>query len=295
MEISELKAFLAVAETASFSRAADQLYLTQPAVSKRVSGLEEKLDIRLFDRIGRRVTLTEAGQRLLPSARQIIGEIANIHRSIANLNEEIGGTLTMATSHHIGLRRLPPVLKAYSHRFPKVKLDIRFMDSETACTEVEQGILELAIVTLPPEPPLNLKVQEIWCDMLHFVVAKDHPLARMQEVHLADLAIHPAVLASWGTYTREILEKAMKPYNLHLNIGMSTNYLETLKMMVSIGLGWSLLPETMTGDDDLKRLTVNRVRLTRPLGVVYHRGRTLSNSAKAMLETCQDFGENRRQ
>ncbi len=291
MEINELKAFVAVAESTSFSRAADSLFLTQPAVSKRVACLEEKLETRLFDRIGRRTSLTEAGRRLLPRARLILGQLADIHRSISNLSREIGGTLTMATSHHIGLRRLPPVLKAYSRHFPQVKLDIRFMDSETACAEVEQGILELAIVTLPPAPPKSLKLREIWCDVLHFVVASDHPLAQPRSVTLDELAAYPAVLASWGTYTREILERAMKPSNLQIQVGMSTNYLETLKMMVSIGLGWSLLPETMTNEDDLMRLNVEGTRLTRPLGVVYHRGRTLSNSARAMLDTCLDFSE----
>ncbi|MCP4286676.1 MAG: LysR family transcriptional regulator [Gammaproteobacteria bacterium] len=291
MEINDLKAFAAVAETLSFSRAADQLHITQPAVSKRIASLEEKLGARVFDRIGRNVTLTEAGEHLFAHATRILRDIENLQRSISDLNQEPSGTLTMATSHHIGLRRLPPVLKAFNQQFGKVQLDIRFMDSESACSAVERGNLELAIVTLPPSPSSNLTIKEIWCDNLRFVASPGHPLTRLKEVKPADLIHHPAVLASWGTYTREILEGAIKPTQQRLQVGMATNYLETLKMLASIGLGWSLLPETMTGDGDLEVFTVKDIKLTRSLGVIHHRGHTLSNSAQAMLEICLRFAE----
>ncbi|HEB95192.1 MAG TPA: LysR family transcriptional regulator [Sedimenticola thiotaurini] len=289
MEINELAAFVAVAETGSFSRAAERLFLTQPAVSKRIAGLEGKLATRLFDRIGHRIHLTEAGRQLLPRARSLLLEIRDIERGITNLSGEIGGTLRMGTSHHIGLRRLPPVLKHYSRSFPRVKLDIRFLDSESACAAVEQGELELAVVTLPPAPSPVLELTRIWHDRLRFVVAADHPLAGRRRVTLADLAGFPAVLAAHGTYTRGILEQAMAPLGLSLQVGMATNYLETLKMMVSIGLGWSLLPESMLDDPGLRPLQLPEMALSRELGVVVHRHRVLSNAAREMLESCRRF------
>jgi len=291
MEINELRAFTAVAETGSFSRAADQLYVTQPAVSKRIASLEDKLSAKLFDRIGRNVNLTEAGEHMFSRATRILQDIENLQRSISGLNREPCGTLIMATSHHIGLRRLPPVLKTYNQQYGKVKLDIRFMDSESACAAVEQGNLELAIVTLPPNPSTSLSLREIWCDNLCFVAAPGHPLTQMKEVTPVDLVRYPAVLASWGTYTRDILERAIKPSQRRLRVGMATNYLETLKMLTSIGLGWSLLPQTMICDGDLEEFRVAGISLTRSLGVVHHRGHTLSNSAQAMLDTCLRFTE----
>ena len=289
MELNELRSFISVAKTGSFSLAAEQLHLTQPAVSKRVASLELKLGTRLFDRIGRRISLTEAGRQLLPRARKLLLEIDDIGRSISKLSGEIEGTLTMGTSHHIGLHRLPPVLRVYSRRYPQVRLDIRFMDSESACLAVERGDLELAIVTLPPGLAENLKLEEVWPDPLRFVVARDHPLASMPKTTLADLARHPAVLPARGTYTREIMESAMRPLNVPLQIGMSTNYLETLKMMVKIGLGWSLLPENMIRDDSLRSLDLEGLHLSRSLGIVSHPNRTLSNAARAMRETCVKF------
>lgn len=286
MDFNTLSAFVAVAETNSFSLAAEKLHLTQPAVSKRVAILEQQFATRLFDRIGRNTTLTEAGATLLPRVKQLLQELADIRRSVSNLAGTVGGILCMATSHHIGLRRLPPVLRQYSYEYPQVQLDIRFMDSESACTAVERGDLELAIVTLPPKPSDSLQVTEVWRDRLRFVVGKEHPLASADHPGLATLSNYPAVLVSKGTYTREIMESALRPKGLTIQIGMETNYLETLKMLASIGLGWSLLPETMTHDGDLVVLPVEELKLSRPLGLVTHRSRTLSNAAEAMAAIC---------
>ena len=288
MNINELHAFVTVADTNSFSVAAEQLHLTQPAVSKRVAALEQELGTLLFDRISRKINLTEAGKTLLPRARNMLLEMEDIRRSISNLTGTISGTLIMGTSHHIGLRRLPPALKRYSQKYPQVKLDIRFMDSESACTAVEHGDLELAIVTLPTQPRQNLSTIKIWHDPLLFVVADDHPLTIKRGLQLSDLADYPAVLAAKGTYTREIMEQALEPMGLSLEVGMATNYLETLKMMVKIGLGWSLLPATMIENNDLQVLKIPGLDLSRSLGAVTHKNRTLSNAAHAMVEICME-------
>ena len=281
MDIAALKAFIAVADSGSFSLAAEQLFLTQPAISKRVSALENELEARLFDRIGRGVSLTEAGQALLPRARNILLDLEDSVRALSNLSGEVHGTLRFGTSHHIGLHRLPPVLKEFVHVYPEVRLDIRFMDSEEACLAVEHGELELAIVTLPPSPANVLQTEKVWDDPLAIMVARDHPLAQKRRPSLRDLASHPVILPATGTYTRQIAEAAFKEVDLHLDIALSTNYLETIHMLVSVGIGWSLLPVTMQ-DDQTRILSVSALSLSRSLGVVYHRDRTLSNAACAL-------------
>lgn len=289
MDLSALQAFVEVARARSFSDAADALYLTQPAVSKRIAGLEQQLGSRLFDRIGRRIDLTEAGEVLLPRAQRLLEEAEDLTRMLGNLSGETHGTLLMATSHHIGLHRLPPVLRTYSQDFPQVRLDIRFMDSEAACRAVQTGELQLAIVTLPPDhAPSGLQLESIWTDRLRFAVAGDHPLAKRKRPRLDDLTQHPAVLPSANTYTRGILERETRRHGIQLQIGMTTNYLETLKMLVSIGLGWSLLPETML-DSELVILKIPGIRPTRRLGLVSHADRTLSNAGRAMIEACRRF------
>ena len=282
MDIALLKTFIAVAETGSFSVAAERLFVTQPAISKRIAALENELDVRLFDRIGRSITLTEGGQALLPRAQTILLELEDSIRAISSLSSDIRGTLRFATSHHIGLHRLPPILKRFTQSYPQVRLDIRFMDSEAACTAVEHGDLELGIVTLPPAPSDNLSTEVIWVDPLSIVVSRNHRLAEKSAVTLGELAQHAAVLPASNTYTRQIAEEAFAHSGHVLKVALSTNYLETIKMLVSVGIGWSLLPATML-DSQLKELSVKGLSLQRSLGVVYHRERTLSNAARVLI------------
>lgn len=114
IDLEGVKAFIAVADTRSFSVAAERLHLTQPAVSKRIAQLENQMKVRLFDRIGRTVTLTEAGRKLEPRAKLILTNIEDTHRAISNLNNAVTGQLALATSHHIGLWRLPDILRRYT-------------------------------------------------------------------------------------------------------------------------------------------------------------------------------------
>jgi DNA-binding transcriptional LysR family regulator len=289
MNLDGLAAFLAVAETGSFTAAADRLFLTQPAVSKRIAQLEGDLDTRLFDRIGREVRLTQAGDALLPRARAILLTLEDTRRALHNLSGGIDGRLAFGTSHHIGLHRLPPVLREYTARYPQVQLDIRFIDSEDAWEAIGHGEIELGIVTLPPSPDRAspLRAERIWDDPLAVVAASDHPLAGLRSATLRALSRHPAVLPSERTFTRRIVDAAFAARGLATPGGINTNYLETIRMMVAVGLGWSVLPASML-DDQVVALTVSELRIRRELGVVYHPGRTLSNAARAMLAMLEE-------
>jgi DNA-binding transcriptional LysR family regulator len=286
MDIAALQAFLAVAETSSFSRAAERIFLTQPAISKRIAALETSLGTRLFDRIGRTVQLTPAGQALLARSRAILRELDDVKRSIANLAGAITGDLSLATSHHIGLHRLPGPLKQFHDSYPGVRLDLRFMDSEKACHAVAQGETELAIVTLPPVVDAPLQSIKIWDDPLDIVVSRTHPLAGAAPASPKVLLDYPAILPGPGTYTREIILKALGPWRHKITVGMATNYLEVLKMLAAIGLGWSALPRTMI-DESLSVVQIRKMKIERRLGIVTHAARTLSNAAQAMMHAVQ--------
>lgn len=277
-----LTAFMAVAETNSFSAAAERLYITQPAISKRIAMLEQQLEARLFDRVGRQIKLTEAGRALLPRARQVLMDVEDMARAIHDLSGEVSGKLRIGTSHHIGLHRLPPVLRQFSRDYPKVTLDIHFIDSEEAWEGVLHGELEMGVVTLPPQPDERLHSQVIWQDPLVFMCAPEHPLAKQKNLTLEALTGHSAILPSPVTFTRGIVERLFDEHNLKLDIAMSTNYLETIHMMVSIGLGWSVLPATMV-DSGVVELAVDAPLPERQLGVVTHPARSQSNAAQAFL------------
>ena len=282
MDTANLTAFLAVAATGSFSRAAEQLHLTQPAISKRITSLEHQLDCKLFDRIGRHISLTESGLALRPRALEIIDSLEDTRRALSNLSSVIQGRVSMATSHHIGLHRLPPVLREFTRSYPQVTMDIQFLDSEVAYEKVLHGDIELAVITLAPniEPPIL--AERIWDDPLDFVVAPDHPLARVTSLTLDRLAEYPAVFPGPNTFTRRIVSEEFSRIGVEPQISMSTNYMETIKMMVSIGLAWSVLPRSML-DSQVQTLALPATHLERQLGVIWHSGRTLSNAGHAFI------------
>jgi len=281
MDNQNLKAFITVAEIGSFSEAADRLYLTQSAISKRIALLEQQIGKRLFDRIARQVSLTEAGNELLPRARRILQEYENALQAINDLSGEASGTLRLAISHHLGLHRLPPILKQFAQQYPDVTLDIEFMDSEKAYEKILHGESEVAVITLALESHHNINSKKIWNDPLRFICAQDHPLAVLKQPALKDLAEYPIILPGLNTYTGRIIQNLFQKEGIPLKAPMSTNYLETISTMVEIGLGWSVLPETLVRD--LHVMPFEQVRIERELGYIHHTKRSLSNAAVAFL------------
>jgi|TARA_R110000822_G_scaffold159476_19_gene299376 DNA-binding transcriptional LysR family regulator len=286
MDTQLLEAFIAVAETGSFSIAADRIHVTQPAVSKRIALLEEQLNCRLFDRIARTVTLTEAGDALLPRANQILREIADTTQAINDLSGDISGRLRLAISHHIGLHRLPPILKRFTQEHPDVTIDVDFMDSEKAYEGILQGRFEVAAITLAPEPHPKIEAKTIWPDPLVFMISDDHPLLKEVNPTLGNLRNYPAILPGLGTYTGRMTRALFEQQSVPLPPTMTTNYLETIKMMVSIGLGWSLLPESML-EPGIRAVPIAGVHIQRELGYIHHREKSLSNAAKAFINLLQ--------
>lgn len=286
MDLEQLRAFVTIVDAGGVSAAAQALNRTQSAVTKRLQALERAAGQPLMDRLARTLVLTPAGQRLLPHARRVLTEADAARRALDETADALTGSLAIATSHHIGLHRLPPVLEGFVRDHPGVDLHIDFLDSEDGCAAVAQGTRELAIVTLPDAPNPVLATRVVWDDPLVFVAAPDHPLATRSTggapIAIDTLAAHPAILPDARTFTHRRIAAALAQAGLRPQIRMATNYLETIRMLVGIGLGWSALPATMV-DERLVRLDVP-ITLDRALGTVVHRDRTLSGAAQALCE-----------
>lgn len=289
MDTQNLKAFVAVADNNSFSLAAELLHVTQPAISKRIHLLEEQLSTQLFDRIGRHVSLTEAGRTLLPHARAILVTMDSARQAIADLSGEIKGQLKLITSHHVGLHRLPNILRDFSGRYPLVEVDLQFMDSAEAYAAILKGESDLGIITEVEHPDDDVHSRSIWTDHMMFVVAPQHPLAAIHPLTLAEISPYQALLPERRFFTTKLVEEIFQRHGLPLRIKLATNYLETIKALVSAGYAWSVLPASMLKDGTLKVLEVvdeqgNSIRLSRQLDCIYHRRRLMSNAGRAFLE-----------
>lgn len=283
MDIDSLNAFVNVVEAGSFSKAADAISVTQPAISKRISTLEDTLGCKLFERGQRDIRLTKEGEELLPRATSILREVQNAKQSILNISSSISGQLTVVASHHIGLHRLPFVIKPFLQSHPEVDLKLLFMESEKAFEALDHNHADIGFITVTPGALPNYVEHLIWDDPMSIVCSPDHELARSQNTSIEKLSKSNAILPSKTTLTYQIIEELFARRQLKLNATIPTNYLETIKMMVSVGLGWSVLPNTMV-DEHLTVLSTPEYSPSRTLGTVTHKRKTISNAANALIE-----------
>ena len=282
MNLAAFEAFVKVMETGSISMAADQLFITQPAVTKRIHSLEDYFGVKLFESAGRGVQATHAAHSLLPKVKNWLNELGDIHHTLSHDQTQIKGKLKVGTSHHIGLHHLPEHLKAYVQQYPDVTLDVHFVDSEQAHEKVLAGDLELAFLTLPPTLDDRLSYVPLWNDPVVLVAAAFHPLAAKANLSLEDLIQYPSLLPASHTYTSQITLAEFEKKGLKPKITMSNNPLESIRMLASIGLGWSVLPQTMVSKD-LVTLDLD-LEMKRQLGMVWHPARTQSKAAKALVD-----------
>lgn len=282
MNLAAFEAFIKVMETGSISQAAEHLFITQPAVTKRIHTLEDYFGVKLFESAGRGVQATHAAQSLLPKIKLWLNDLGDIHHTLSHEHEQVRGKLKMGTSHHIGLHHLPPHLKHYVQHYVDVTLDVHFVDSEQAHEKVLAGDLELAFLTLPPKGDDRLRYVKIWNDPLVFVAAPFHPLAQKRQLQLEDLLDFPSLLPAAQTYTSQITLAEFEKQGLKPKISMSNNPLESIRMLVSIGLGWSVLPKTLV-NQDLQQLDL-ALELNRSLGMVWHPGRTQSKAVLSLID-----------
>lgn len=282
MNLAAFDAFVKVMETGSISLAAEHLFITQPAVTKRIHTLEDYFGVKLFESAGRGIQATHAAHSLLPKVRNWLNELGDIHYTLSHEQDQVRGKLKIGTSHHIGLHHLPQYLKQYVQQYVDVTLDVHFVDSEQAHEQVLAGDLELAFLTLPPVGDDRLRYLTLWDDPLVFVVAPFHPLAAQKNLSLEDLMAYPSLLPAAQTYTSQITLAEFHKKGLKPKVTMSNNPLETIRMLVSIGLGWSVLPRTLL-NQELQQLDI-ALQMNRHLGMVWHPARTQSKAVLSLIE-----------
>ena len=283
MNTTNLATFVAVMQTGSISSAAEKLYITQPAVSKRIKNLEDEFGTALFDTVGRSIIPTAAAYDLLPFVRRWLDDYEACKASLQHAKEVASGRLVIGTSHHIGLHHLAHVLKRFIQTYPAVQLEVRFVDSEEAHKAVLEGESSLAFLTLPPTFDRRLNYHTLWSDPLYFVTGTLSPLAQKSKVSLLQLAHYPAILPAANTFTSQITLAEFAKHNLRPYATMSTNPLESIRMLVSVGLGWSVLPETLINQDLIKIDMAENIELQRHLGLVTNPNLTRSASMQALL------------
>ena len=284
MDTNSIQAFIAVAETMSVTKASKKLFITQPAVSRRIAQLEERLGVSLFDRVSKKMFLTLPGQKLLPRCIQIMQDIEFASREASRMGNKVMGHLVVGMSHHVSLYRAPENLKRYQDLYPDVELDLNFLTSEDAIEKVQSGDLELALVTLPAKPITNLEYIAIWRDELYIAIPNT---SEYQNASLQELAQKPVILPHINSTTRKNIDRVFSDLKLNFNHITETSNFEVIGKMIETGLGWCVMPAHMMNIIIVPAFADAFVA-TRTQGIVRHSQRQLSLASEALLTLMVD-------
>lgn len=290
MDYDQLASFLEVARLNSFSRAAEKIYRTQPAISAQVRLLEQECGEKLFDRSGKKVMLTPAGEILKRYAEKILGLQKEALQAIAELNQTPRGKLYIGANEATCLYVLPKTFARFKQLYPLVQISIYRNFSHKIMQKVQEGAVDLGIVTLPQSAP-NMEVIPVFKDEVQAVVPKSHPLAKNRSVSVEELAQFPMILPKTG-HTRVVIDRLLRDFRDRLQISMELASVETQKKFVGAGLGISLISRAYAQSEVaagiLKLIPLAGQKLYRELGLIYRRDRYLSLPAKVFLEVVRE-------
>jgi DNA-binding transcriptional LysR family regulator len=290
MDYDQLASFLEVAKLQSFSRAAEKIYRTQPAISAQVRLLEQECGEKLFDRSGKKVMLTPAGEILRRYAEKILGLQKEALQAIAELNQTPRGKLYIGANEATCLYVLPKTFAHFKQLYPLVQISIYRNFSHKIVQKVQEGAVDLGIVTLPQSAP-NMEIIPVFKDEVQAVVPKNHPLAKNRTVSVAELAHFPMILPKTG-HTRVVIDRLLREQRDKLQISMELASVETQKKFVGAGLGISLISRSYAQAEVaagvLRLIPLAGQKLYRELGLIYRRDRYLSLPAKVFIDVVRE-------
>ena len=298
MSDRRLKVFHTVARLLSFTKAAEELHMTQPAVTFQVRQLEEYFNTRLFDRTHNKVNLTPAGERVSEFAERIFDLYEEMENRVRDLTGEISGALTIGASTTIAEYMLPALLGEFKNRYPDINLRLKVSNSEGIVSMVEHNVIDLGVVESPVNNK-NLIVEVCHDDQLVVVAAPDHDLVkRGGKVSASDIARYPFVSREEGSGTREVImhylmEHKITPSDMTFSLELGSP--EAIKGAVEAGMGITILSRSIIG----KELKLNMLAeleldppLSRPFSFVRQRQKFRVTVMEKLLEFAQSYFKN---
>ena len=288
-----LQVFHAVARQLSFTKAAEALFMTQPAVTFQIKQLEEHFSTRLFDRGHGRIALTPAGDIVLDYAERILGLSAELDTRLKEMTGEVAGALLIGASMTIAEFLLPQVLGEFRARYPKVLPRLIVANSETVESRVAEYTLDLGFIEAPSHLP-TLVSDFCADDELQVLCAPGHALAQLEAVTPRQLLEHAFVSREPGSGTREVTDKYLQAAGIRpdsLDTVMELGSPEAIKGLVSTGLGFAIMSRsTVSKEIELGQLAAIPLepRLMRPLSVVYSKEKVRSRLANTFIEFAKE-------
>src|SRR5258706_13685463 len=283
MELRQLRYFCAVAETGSFSRAAEQTHVSQPSLSQQILKLEDELGARLFDRLSRSVRLTELGKTFLPRARTVLRELEAAKDDVVERKDFIGGPVTVGIIPTVGPYFLPPVLTSFSRKFPQVRFTVVEEITPALLDRLRAGAIDVAILALPIRGH-EFETAPLLSERLFAALPRSHRLGKRRSLFLKDLRSEPFLLLRDGHCFRDTAVAACDRARLHPQVVFESGQFSSILSMVSAGMGVSIVPEmAVEKKSGCRFVRIEDAEALRTIGAVVLRGRSLTRLHRAFL------------
>ncbi|MFZ5447043.1 MAG: LysR family transcriptional regulator [Thermodesulfobacteriota bacterium] len=290
MEIRQLRSFQAVANLLSFNKAADRLNYAQSSISAQIQALEEELRVQLFDRLGRRVLLTEAGTQLLEYANKILDLVDESHSEMAGAKEPLG-SLTIRIPETFGVHRLPAVIQEFHTRFPKIQLNFITCAHEGLEKDLRKGLTDLAFLLTESFQTADLLSETLGFESVVLVAGSDHPLAAKVAVHTRELAGETILLSKVDCSYRKSFERLLHEEGIGKLTRLEFHSVETIKRSVRAGVGITVIPEIAVAEEVAAQKLVILPWTEGPIEVallmIWYRDRWLSPTLRAFMEVAK--------
>lgn len=295
IELRHLRYFLAVAESAHFTRAAEKLHVTQPTLSHQIRELEDQLNLQLFDRAGRKVKLTAAGETLLPHAQKVVRELESARIALSELHGLKRGLLRVGIVQTVNTCVIPEIVERFADAHPGVRVECAEMAVADIESDLEAGRLDLGISFLPACRK-NLTGEQLFTEELVAVVAADHPLAKTRKVRVRDLADQRFVLLAPKYCTRQLIDRAFVEAALEPDIRVEMNTVASILATLRRTNLVSLLPTLALCEQEqgLKAIALTNPTPRRAIGLVWLRGTARRTAATAFSKVTEAVLSNRR-
>ena len=292
MEMAQLEFFLCVVEEKSFSKAADRVFRTQPAVSIAIKRLEEEVGASLLDRSQKTPTLTEAGTIIYDYARRIISLRDQARQEIEELRELQKGRVRIGANESTSLYLLPDVILKFRAQYPQIKVEIRRQQSERLPREVIDRSVDFALMANEPADR-DLSAFPVLRDKLALIMSPENSLAERARVSITELGEAQFLAHNVKSASRQYVVETFEKYQTPLNITLELATIETIKRFVRRNLGLAIVPQMCVAEELerglLKTVPVNELNYTRTLWATHRRGVTFSHAATAFLDLLRDY------
>ena len=287
MDLHQLKVFYAAARAGGFTRASQELHLSQSTISQHIKQLEDTLGSQLFMRVGKRVLLTDAGHLLRDHCERILQDVKNAEMAIRELSGLQRGKVRLGTGATTLIYQLPPVLESYQARYPNIEIVIVSDTTDALIRDVQAQRLDLGLVMLPVTGN-DLQLTPLCEEELLIALPSRHPLARKSALNVNDLRELRFILYEKKTVMRSLIDNWFAALGVTPQLAMLMENIEAIKSLVGAGLGASVLPAHAVGNDALDRkvkmLRVQRHRLHRQLALVTLKSAFIPNAVSALSE-----------